>query len=76
MQYQVTITKDDRACGFLISASHPRVAVSKALRLLANQSWRLGAWRGNGGTLTIAYTLLTAAEARALASALKSEQSS
>ena len=48
MQYNVTIYKDDdkrqetRSHTEQISASNPRLAVAKALRLINMQSWRLG----------------------------------
>lgn len=61
MQYDVTIYKDDekhqetRSHTEQVSASNPRLAVAKALRLINMQSWRLGQWSGTEGQITITY---------------------
>ena len=61
MQYDVTIYKDDekhqetRSHTEQVSASNPRLAVAKALRLINMQSWRLGPWNGKDGQITIEY---------------------
>ena len=61
MQYNVKITKDvdtpePLSHTELISASNPRTAVAKALRLLNKQyRYKLGRWQGAAGQITIEY---------------------
>ena len=61
MQYDVTIYKDDekhqetRSHTEQVSASNPRLAVAKALRLINMQSWRLGQWNCKDGQITVEY---------------------
>ena len=73
MQYKVTVYKfesskerDLHAQELLISASHPRVALAKALRMV-NKSMTLGKWSGQEGNLQMTYTRLTEREAKRFA---------
>ena len=72
MQYKVTVCKFDRsnepehAQELLISASHPRVALAKALRIVS-KSPTLGKWSGMEGNLHLVYERLTEREARRFA---------
>lgn len=65
MQFNITIYKDDlwkeetETCRCTVSASHPKVAVAKGLRLIAKQqSGKLGRWAGDKGTVIIEYERL------------------
>ena len=72
MQYKVTVCKFDRSNErehvqeLLISASHPRVALAKALRMV-NTSMTLGKWSGQEGHLQMTYMRLTEREAKKFA---------
>ena len=72
MQYKVTVCKfesskePEYAQELLISASHPRIALAKALRI-ANKSAKLGKWSGREGNLHLVYERLTEREAKRFA---------
>ena len=72
MQYKVTVCKFDRSNErehvqeLLISASHPRVALVKALRIVST-SMTLGKWSGQAGNLQMTYERLTEREAKKIA---------
>ena len=72
MQYKITICKDENSKEretsqeLLISASHPRVALGKALRIVS-KSKTLGKWSGQAGNLQMTYERLTEREAKKFA---------
>ena len=72
MQYKVTVCKfesskeRETAQELLISASHPRVALGKALRIVS-KSTKLGKWAGQAGNLQMTYERLTEREAKKFA---------
>lgn len=72
MQYKVTVSKFENSREMeqvqelLISASHPRIALAKALRLVS-KSATLGTWSGREGNLHLVYERLTEREAKKFA---------
>ena len=72
MQYKVTVSKiessleQENVQEILVSASHPRVALAKAL-LIVSKSPTLGKWSGREGNLHLVYERLTEREARRFA---------
>ena len=72
MQYKITICKyessrvPETTQELLISASHPRVALQKALRIVS-KSKTLGQWSGQEGFIHLTYTRLTEREAKRFA---------
>lgn len=71
MQYKITVckfetsTEREYAQELLISASHPRVALGKALRIVSKST--LGKWAGQAGNLQMTYERLTEREAKRFA---------
>ena len=72
MQYKVTVCKfessheRENVQEILVSASHPRVALAKALRIVS-KSPTMGKWSGREGNLHLVYERLTEREARQFA---------